>query len=265
MHNKKVIAFSLYGTKKMYQDGAIENSVLVKKYYPDWECRFYVSQEIPKLTVNRLLENGSKVIHKIREDEVDGTFWRFLPMSEDNLEALIIRDTDSRILKREVDAVNKWLGSNKKFHIMRDNPSHIILIPAGMFGILGGVIPDIEMLINKWKENRVKMNLGWANEYGLDQLFLAQEIYPKIKNDVLIHTELIQFGNEKVIPFPSKREGNKYVGEAIDTESDTSININFQELKLKSYPSAIFYYQPIFIKILEIVKSIRNLVLKVRN
>ncbi|MDD5202674.1 MAG: hypothetical protein PHH41_05975 [Sulfurimonas sp.] len=260
MNKKKVIAFSLYGQKQMYQDGAIENSILVKKYYPDWECRFYVSQEISKDTIDKLISNGAKVIQKFREDEVDGTFWRFSPMSEKNLEALIVRDSDSRILQREVDAVDAWLNSGKKFHIMRDNPGHVILIPAGMFGVRGDVIKDVENLLNQWKEKRNKSKLGWANKYGLDQLFLAQEIYPVIKNDVLIHSESVQFGNEKVHPFPNKRENNEFVGEAIDTEEESSKSIDFKVQKLKKYPNAVFYYSPVFMAVFEIIKKMRKLI-----
>ena len=260
MKPKKVIAFSLYGTKQMYQDGAIENSKLVKKYYPDWECRFYVSQEIPESTIAQLKANGAFVIYKIRTDEVDGTFWRFLPMSERNIDYLIVRDADSRISSREVEAVKAWISSDKTFHIMRDHPGHAILIPAGMFGVKGNTIDNIEELIEKWKEKRKRKKRGWANEYGLDQLFLAQEIYPKIKDSVLIHTDLIRFSTEVTIPFPAKRVNNEYVGEVITQEnSELENKINLSQLKMKNYPHPIFYYNDTFIYILGILKKIRNL------
>ena len=253
---KKVVAFSLYGTNKMYQDGAIENAKLVKKYYPDWECRFYISQEVASETIELLQENNAKVIHKVREDEVDGTFWRFMPMSEEDVEILIVRDADSRISLREVYAVEEWINSAKKCHIMRDNPGHVILIPAGMFGMRGGVIPNIEKLIKEWKTRRKKQGLGWADSYGLDQLFLAQEIYPKIKSSVLIHSELVKFRGETVCSFPTQRINNEFVGEAITFEDTDMNNINFEKLKLRTYPHSIFYYNSFFMKLLQILKTI---------
>jgi hypothetical protein len=43
------------------------------------------------------------------------------------------RDSDSKIVSREKDAVLEWLASNRTFHLMRDHPAHCL------FGtILGG-------------------------------------------------------------------------------------------------------------------------------
>jgi hypothetical protein len=259
-NNKKVIAFSLYGTKQMYQDGAIENSILVKKYYPDWECRFYVSEEIPQNTIQQLQSNGANIINKIRVDNIDGMFWRFLPMSEVNLDYLIVRDADSRILPREVEAVSAWKDSKNDFHIMRDHPGHVILIPGGMFGVKGGVIKNIEQLIENWKLKRKKQNLGWADEYGLDQLFLAQIIYPRIKDNVLIHTDLIKFSTEVVSSFPTIRIGNEFVGQVITQEEGVQDNpINLNQLNLKIYPNPKFYYDDKYIKLFNWIKKIRNM------
>ena len=199
------------------------------------------------------------VIHKIRVDEVDGTFWRFLPMSEKNIECLIVRDCDSRILCREVNAVNSWIKSNKCFHIMRDNPGHVILIPAGMFGIKCNTISNIEELIDKWKQERKRKKLGWADQYGLDQLFLSQEIYPKIKNNVLIHTDLVKFWTETITPFPSKRKKNEFVGEVISEENSLLDNssVSLNNLKIKNYPHPIFYYNDTFIYLSGFIKKLR--------
>ena len=40
-----VITFSLYGNGEMYLVGAIENAKLAKKFYPDFECWYYVHKE----------------------------------------------------------------------------------------------------------------------------------------------------------------------------------------------------------------------------
>ena len=39
---------------------------------------------------------------------------------------LLSRDTDSRIIPREKEAVNEWLASDRVFHIMRDHPAHCL-------------------------------------------------------------------------------------------------------------------------------------------
>ena len=102
--------------------------------------------------------------------------------------------------------------------------------------------------------------------YGLDQLFLAQEIYPKIKNDVLIHTDLVKFGNEKVMPFPSKRENNNFVGEVITSNfNDTKSKIDLNLMPIKKYLPAVFYYKDNYITVLKYAKKLVPKLKRVRN
>ena len=51
--------------------------------------------------------------------------WRFEAIDNQDVEIMMSRDTDTRILPREVKAVEEWINSNKIFHIMR--AFHIIV------------------------------------------------------------------------------------------------------------------------------------------
>ena len=42
------------------------------------------------------------------------------------------RDSDSRIIPREEDAVREWLASDRVFHIMRDHPWQCTSILGGI-------------------------------------------------------------------------------------------------------------------------------------
>ena len=46
----------------------------------------------------------------------------------------ISRDLDSRFSDREQAAVEEWLNSSKKFHIMRDHPRHRPAMLGGTWG-----------------------------------------------------------------------------------------------------------------------------------
>ncbi len=52
-------------------------------------------------------------------------------MLDDMVDTIMSRDTDSRIIPREDDAVREWLASDKIFHIMRDHPYHCVHVLAG--------------------------------------------------------------------------------------------------------------------------------------
>lgn len=56
-----------------------------------------------------------------------------LPLLDELVDTFMSRDSDSKIIPREAEAVREWLASDKVFHIMRDHPAHCLFGP-----ILGG-------------------------------------------------------------------------------------------------------------------------------
>ena len=102
---KRIVSYSLYGTNDLYVQGALRNVRLVPKIYPGWTPRVYVSQEVQQETIDALLAEGAEVVRKERQGLIDGMFWRFLPVGDPSVDAVIIRDTDSRPTVREALAV----------------------------------------------------------------------------------------------------------------------------------------------------------------
>ena len=208
---KKIISFSLWGNNPKYTVGAIKNSDSAGKYYPGWVCRFYCANNVPAEIKKELLKK-SEVVECEEKPDWKFTTKRFLPMSEKDVERVIFRDTDSRFTDREVSAVNEWIGSGEILHIMKDHPYHGgFPILAGMFGILGGYVPDISAVLKK---------ISTAEQYHYDQIFLRDYIWNFFQNQSLIHDE---FFLKK--PFPTKRNGLEFVGEpfnADDTVCDPS-------------------------------------------
>ena len=131
---KKIISFSLWGDNPKYTVGAIENAKLAKTIYPDWTCRFYIDNTVPKEIINLMKQRGAEIYKYDIKGDWFSMFWRFLAISDDDVECMISRDCDSRISEREQLAVKEWLESDKLFHIMRDHPHHESYILAGMYG-----------------------------------------------------------------------------------------------------------------------------------
>ena len=137
-----------------------------------------------------------------------GMFWRFL--SADSDDVVVSRDTDSRITQREVDAINEWLESDKDFHIMRDHPFHGTQILGGMWGCRNGILRGITEWINNYNK---------GDFWQVDQNFLKEVVYPKVKYNAIVHDE---FFEKK--PFPTKRKPREFVGQAFngdDSECET--------------------------------------------
>ena len=197
----KVIAFSLWGDDTRYTLGALQNASLAKLVYPDWVCRFYVGKSTPEHIVDLLSEfNNVEIIPMKEEGSWTGMFWRFEAAADPKIEALIVRDCDSRLWFREKVAVDEWLESGKHFHIMRDNHQHGTEILGGMWGVLGGVLPDMK----KWIASYDK-----GDFWQVDQNFLKDIVYPEVKAKAFVHDEF--FENK---PFPTERDPLHFVGQA---------------------------------------------------
>ena len=210
--HKCVVSFGLYGADPKYTFGAIRNSELVKQIFPGWTCRFYLDSTVPAAAVSALKSNGAEVVHMERSgDGIRGMFWRFLVASDPQVDRYLIRDADSRLNLREKAAVDEWIQSGAKIHIMRDHPNHNYVMSGGMWGGVKGAIPDIKSLMANW---------GDKSNYIADMYFLNDRVWPMIVNDQIAHDSYhcTRYPNSK--PFPTRRFGLEHVGQVFDERDE---------------------------------------------
>jgi hypothetical protein len=198
---KKVISFSLWADNYHHTAGAFRNVELANFFYPDFECWFYIHKDI---VPNDIIENLSsfknvKVIVKDCDIKTAKPFrWRFEPLDDPDVEILLPRCTDCRILLREKLAVDEWLKSEKMFHIMRDHPRYKTKMLCGMFGVR----KMLGMDWNKWK-NIFEFEPLISTQYVNDQLFIETQIYPRIKDHAFIHASFNKYeSHAKDFPIP---------------------------------------------------------------
>jgi hypothetical protein len=221
---KKVLSFSLWGDNPTYNIGAIKNAELAKEFYPDFECWFYIHQEtVPENTIKKLQEfDNTKIIFKsgdLNNENCKPRMWRFEAIDDPEIEIMMSRDTDTRILLREKLAVDEWLNNKTLFHIIRDHPHHNFTILAGMFGTKKiPQIPNWTNIINSYNKTDNRM---------YDQDFLRDYIYPIIKNNSTIHASFHKMEpHAKNFPINYRRE-LYFVGEYVyhdNSRSDYHIN-----------------------------------------
>lgn len=223
---KKVITFTLWGDNPTYNIGAIKNAELAKEFYPDFECWFYIHEKsVPISTIEKLnsLDN-TKIIFKYGKiDNYKPLMWRFEAIDDPEVEIMISRDTDTRILLREKLAVDEWLQSDRLFHIMRDHPHHRDNILAGMFGTRK--IPQIPSWISLIEDYNI------TNMRSYDQDFLREYIYPIIKNNSIIHASFHSY-EEHAVKFPIGYDIEfRFVGEYVYHDNSRS-KYHINELKM---------------------------------
>lgn len=205
---KKIISFSLWGNDPKYCVGAIKNATLRNEIYPNWICRFYVHKDVSKETVLALKNiEGTEVI--ISSELADWTFTteRFKAIDDEDVSHVIFRDADSRLNRREAEAVSEWIEQDNIIHIMRDHPYHgSFAILAGMWGINKKKFSrNMESLLSLFKEQ------GFDPQYHYDQIFLHNYIWTPYYNNATVHDEFFSQN-----PFPSKRVGLQFVGQSFN-------------------------------------------------
>ena len=203
---KKIISYSLWGDCERYTHGALRNAELASMIYPDWICSFYIGKSVPIDIIYSLKKRyNTELIMMNEPGNWSGMFWRFYPAAETDVSVMISRDTDSRLTLREKSAVDEWLATEHKFHIMRDHPYHATEILGGMWGARNGVLKGVRQMI------RNHNNGSFDDKYQVDQNFLRDVIYPMVKDNAVVHDE---FFEKK--PFPKdapSRTKSYFVGQ----------------------------------------------------
>jgi hypothetical protein len=199
--SKKIISFSLWGEDRKYTVGAIKNANIAEELFPDWICRYYVGLSTPQDVVDEL--KSKKNVEIIMMDEDGGwnsMFWRFYPISENDVDIMISRDCDSRLSIREKLCIEEFEKSDKLFHAMLDHPWHNGIM-GGMWGAKKGILENIKELIESWPK---------SGAWQTDQSFLNSVVSPIVSEVILVHDSI----NKR--NFPSKRVNYEFVGEVYD-------------------------------------------------
>lgn len=210
--DRNVIAFSLFGDAQAYRDGAVRNAIAARQLYPEWRCSFYVDEGVPPRVLDRLLQEGSKVV---RVGGLPagrfGTFWRFLVADDPSVDRYLIRDCDACVGPRERAAVEEWIVSKRHFHVMRDAPTHTEVMLAGMWGGVRGALSPLQQAIIDYCRDAPLSRTA-------DQQFLRERVWPTVRQSVLVHDSEFQLGDSR--PFPTDLASDEpRVGQAVSTPS----------------------------------------------
>jgi hypothetical protein len=208
----KIVSFSLYGNLPIYTEGALRNAELVRKFYPGWDARFYVDRTVPEEVVCALRKREAEIVPvEKNRGPTYGRFWRMFVAADANVERFLVRDCDSRLNSRETAAVDEWIASGFSFHLMRDSIHHRTRMLGGMWGGVGGILKDIEALIDAWGE--------YAKQGDCDR-FVSEVIYPIIADDYICHDSWGHFADAKPFPSHPPLEGTEYVGARVPAEEN---------------------------------------------
>ncbi len=212
---KRIISFSLFGSKPRYLRGALLNLIAARDLYPGWTCRFYVDDSVDESFRNVIAEEGAELVMDDRgnADRRWKLSRRFLVNDDPGVGFFLVRDADSVIMEREAAAVAEWLDSGEPFHVMRGWFTHTDVMLAGMWGGVAGVFPDMAGAIGNFSL-KVPANSNW------DQHLLLALVWPAIRDDVLVHDRYFDSHRARRFPGPVPK-GTVHVGQNEYSEGKT--------------------------------------------
>ncbi|CAG0888870.1 unnamed protein product [Darwinula stevensoni] len=140
-----------------------------------------------------------------------GRLWRFAVMGDPLVKQFMVRDIDSFVISREVEAVNAWLSSSRTFHVFRDHPDTLHPMLAGLWGGKQGQ----SFPFSEAASLRDGMLFSPPmHHYYYDQELLQRFAWPLVKKDALVFDsytcEKPEFGESQ--PFPTQRDEFLFVG-----------------------------------------------------
>jgi len=205
-----VFSFCLYGPENpRYYPGMLENIYLAGMYYPTWKVYVYVGSDVPEEFIQRMAAFSNAVIRKTGITGSKNMIERFFAIDEDGVELMMVRDADSRIHWRDRWCINEFLKTNLIGHTIRDNIEHTAKLMGGLWGMRK--IPGFS--VRKEYENYIEdPNLGFRHAH--DQNFLADVVYPKIVNQLLVHYShgRVRIGEQYAVEIPFQWTNDRYCG-----------------------------------------------------
>jgi len=200
-----IFCFCIYGTNAKYTQGLIENLKLIQILFPTFHTVIHYATDVPETYLTQYRSFPNTTLELITTE---------IPMMSRILcwkanHTYFMRDADSRVTIRDAACINAFLESKKQAHVIRDHYYHKTRIMGGTFGIR---VPDwdIQAMWDTWKQPGLPL-------YGTDEKFLQEVIYPRIKHDMLLHTNIVAYQDETPTLLPVEQTSDTdFVGNVYD-------------------------------------------------
>ncbi len=178
-----VFSFCLYGPPNdMYYKGLLENIYLASTFFPEWKVYVYIGPDVSQEMLDTLHGCSNVYVRETGETGPINMIHRFFAIDEPDVDVMFVRDADSRIHWKDRWAIRQFIQHpNYLSHVIRDNKVHDVRMMGGLWGLR--------------KTSGIHVQTEYAafakhprdHGAGYDQSFLAECIYPRIVNRLLVH------------------------------------------------------------------------------
>ncbi len=147
--------------------------------------------------------------------------YRYNPLLLDDVDILFSRDADSIINDRDQWCIKEFLNSRKGCHTIRDNYWHKSLLTGGLTGFNKKFIKNLPNLLSETKtifDNIINDNFN----YGDDENVLNKYLYPLVKDNILIHTNINAYLDEKYENIEYENDGINFCGNVLEYDENNN-------------------------------------------
>lgn len=177
--SNRVISLSLYGKKRKYCYGALENLRRMKRWFDGWSLWIYLDDSVPTIVIERLEQEGARVLHMPRHVGSNGMFWRLLPVDDPSVSVVCVRDADSVLTKGDHEAVEEWLRDGAILHVVHNSWINFRCMMGNAWCLRSEHLRgQMKALIEMWPH---------SCHYGEDEDFLSSVLWPLCYPSVLDH------------------------------------------------------------------------------
>ena len=216
-----IFSFCLYGTDIKYYMGMKENLNVINKYYEEYTIYIYLGKTHLEEYIVDYLENYRNVkIIETNEDNAINTIYRYKPILVQNIKSVIVRDADSCINERDHYCINDFIKNNDNDNlicqVIRDHYWHKSKIMGGLTMFRNLDITDKYDIIAKEFARIFDEIKDTLQVYGIDEALLSQKIYPLIKDNIIIYTNICAYDGEKIRNIDFVNNNTNFCGNVID-------------------------------------------------
>lgn len=228
-----IFSFCIYGNGIKYYLGLVENVMIINRHYPDAYIHIYIGKNHNGEFIDNMKCNNYKNVVYI-ETGIEGainTYYRYKSLvtydgggggCENNV--FISRDTDSCINDRDRWCLNDFLDEQYEkyyFQVIRDHYWHKSKLLAGLTCFVDDGSDRFNDVRSEFKKNFDIIEMNITNNvnnynYGCDEEILNNKIYPIIKDNLIVYTNICAYAGEHVKNINYENDNYNFVGNVID-------------------------------------------------
>lgn len=224
-----IFSFCIYGNDNKYYYGLKENVKLINMYYPEHSIYIYCGKTINNEYINNIKNTYKNVyLFETNQDGAANMLYRYKPIVMTEASTVIIRDADSEINERDRHCINDFIACENNLYYcqtIRDHYWHKSKITGGLthfkninnsFEIIKNVLLNIFNKIETMTSDETNI----AYIYGVDESTLNEQIYPLIKNNILVYTNICAYEGEHYKNIDFINDGTNFCGNVVEYKDE---------------------------------------------